>query len=243
MILGAIAGVLVVLGTDLLEYLRIDDPCGAWPVHGLCGIWGTLSLGLFATGEFGAATPTGADNSAASVVTGVFYGGGWHQFERAVRGQLLHRHRRVRRGAGDDVPRESDRHPARLRGRRTGRSRPPRARHPRLPRACHHGRIPGGNRAGCGPGRGRAGKARFNGSKHGKRWREISTAFSFAAPSDGAGGSVPGFHRLPVPEPFCQPVAHVGFQTVYIREHVVHDGCGWVRTRGVRSIAKETIAA
>ncbi len=80
MILGAVAGVLVVLGTDLLEYLRIDDPCGAWPVHGLNGIWGTLSLGLFATGEFGAATPTGADNSAASLVTGVFYGGGWHQF-------------------------------------------------------------------------------------------------------------------------------------------------------------------
>ena len=80
MILGAIAGVLVVLGTDLLEYLRIDDPCGAWPVHGLCGIWGTLSLGLFATGQFGASTPTGADNSAASMVTGVFYGGGWHQF-------------------------------------------------------------------------------------------------------------------------------------------------------------------
>ena len=78
--LGAVAGVLVVLGADLLEYLRIDDPCGAWPVHGLCGIWGTLSLGLFATGEFGAPTPTGADNSAASVVTGAFYGGGWHQF-------------------------------------------------------------------------------------------------------------------------------------------------------------------
>ena len=31
---------------ELLEYLRIDDPVGAWPVHGLCGIWGTLSLGF-----------------------------------------------------------------------------------------------------------------------------------------------------------------------------------------------------
>lgn len=78
--LGAVAGVLVVLGTDLLEHLRIDDPCGAWPVHGLCGIWGTLSLGLFATGEYGAPTPTGADTSAAQLVTGAFYGGGWHQF-------------------------------------------------------------------------------------------------------------------------------------------------------------------
>ena len=78
-LLGAVAGVLVILGTDLLEYLRIDDPCGAWPVHGLCGIWGTLSLGLFATGEFGAPTPTGADNSAGSIVKGLFYGGGTDQ--------------------------------------------------------------------------------------------------------------------------------------------------------------------
>ncbi len=45
-ILGAIAGVIVILGVDLLEFLRIDDPIGAWPVHGLCGVWGTLSLGL-----------------------------------------------------------------------------------------------------------------------------------------------------------------------------------------------------
>ncbi len=77
MMIGIVAGVLVVLGTDLLEHLRIDDPCGAWPVHGLNGIWGTLSLGLFATGQFGAATPTGADNSAP--VKGLFYGGGTDQ--------------------------------------------------------------------------------------------------------------------------------------------------------------------
>ncbi len=76
-ILGAVAGVIVILATDLLEFLRIDDPCGAWPVHGACGIWGTWSLGLFATGQFGASTPTGADNS--SVVKGLFYGGGTDQ--------------------------------------------------------------------------------------------------------------------------------------------------------------------
>src|SRR6201986_4060394 len=62
LILGAVAGVIVILATDLLEYLRIDDPCGAWPVHGACGIWGTISLGLFATGQFGAPTPTGDDH-------------------------------------------------------------------------------------------------------------------------------------------------------------------------------------
>ena len=78
-IIGAVAGVLVVWSTDLLEYLRIDDPCGAWPVHGVCGIWGTLAVGLFATGEFGAATTTGADNSKEAVVSGLFYGGGTDQ--------------------------------------------------------------------------------------------------------------------------------------------------------------------
>jgi Amt family ammonium transporter len=78
-LLGAVAGVIVILATDLLEYLRIDDPCGAWPVHGACGIWGTWSLGLFATGQFGAPTSTGADNSAGSIVKGLFYGGGTDQ--------------------------------------------------------------------------------------------------------------------------------------------------------------------
>ena len=56
-LLGAVAGVIVVLGVELLEYLRIDDPIGAVPVHGFCGIWGTLSLGLFACGQFGATGP------------------------------------------------------------------------------------------------------------------------------------------------------------------------------------------
>jgi Amt family ammonium transporter len=83
-LLGAVAGVVVILATDLLEYLRIDDPCGAWPVHGACGIWGTWSLGLFATGQFGAPTSTGCDNSAP--VQGLFYGGGWNQFIAQVEG-------------------------------------------------------------------------------------------------------------------------------------------------------------
>ncbi len=73
-LLGAVSGVVVVLGVELLEYLRIDDPIGAVPVHGICGIWGTLSLGLFACGRYGATGPTGPDNSAP--LTGLFYGGG-----------------------------------------------------------------------------------------------------------------------------------------------------------------------
>ncbi len=86
LILGAVAGVVVVLGTDILEYLRIDDPCGAWPVHGLAGMWGTISLGLFATGEYGASTPTGADTSV--VVKGLFYGGGPNQLYAQLIGNL-----------------------------------------------------------------------------------------------------------------------------------------------------------
>jgi Amt family ammonium transporter len=43
----------------------------------VCGIWGTLSLGLFATGAYGLPTPTGVDTS--SVVKGLFYGGGTAQ--------------------------------------------------------------------------------------------------------------------------------------------------------------------
>jgi Amt family ammonium transporter len=85
-ILGAVAGVIVILATDLLEWLRIDDPCGAWPVHGAAGIWGTWSLGLFATGQFGAPTPEGADNSAGSIVKGLFYGGGTDQLVAQIIG-------------------------------------------------------------------------------------------------------------------------------------------------------------
>jgi len=85
--IGAIAGVVVVLGVDLLEYLRIDDPIGAWPVHGLCGVWGTLSLGLFATGQYGAATSTGPDASTA--FKGLFYGGGFHQLQFQIYGSVV----------------------------------------------------------------------------------------------------------------------------------------------------------
>jgi Amt family ammonium transporter len=72
--IGLIAGGVVYYGTLLLEYCRIDDPVGAVPVHGICGIWGTLSLGFFASGQFGSTGPTGADNSAP--VKGLLYGGG-----------------------------------------------------------------------------------------------------------------------------------------------------------------------
>jgi Amt family ammonium transporter len=45
-LVGAIAAVLVIGATLLLDKLRIDDPVGAFPVHGVCGMWGCLALGL-----------------------------------------------------------------------------------------------------------------------------------------------------------------------------------------------------
>ena len=77
---------MVVWGLDVLEYLRIDDPIGAVPVHLVAGIWGTLSLGLFATGAYGLPTATGADTS--SVVTGLFYGGGLSQLGTQALGSV-----------------------------------------------------------------------------------------------------------------------------------------------------------
>jgi Amt family ammonium transporter len=86
-VLGGVAGVLVILGVEFLEWLRIDDPIGAVPVHGMCGIWGTLSLGLFACGKYGSTGPIAADNSAP--LTGLFYGGGTSVLAAQAVGSLI----------------------------------------------------------------------------------------------------------------------------------------------------------
>jgi Amt family ammonium transporter len=75
--IGIVGALVALMAIDALEYLRIDDPIGAVPVHLIGGIWGTLSLGLFATGEYGLPTPTGVDTS--TLVKGLFYGGGMGQ--------------------------------------------------------------------------------------------------------------------------------------------------------------------
>ena len=99
------------------------------------GIWGTLSLGLFATGQYGAPTPTGADNSAALVVTGLFYGGGTNQLIGQAIGSGGRHRRDVRRRDGAHVPHEVHHRPPRLQGRRARGPRPARARRRRLPGA------------------------------------------------------------------------------------------------------------
>jgi Amt family ammonium transporter len=53
-LVGAVAGVLVVLSAIFIEQkLKIDDPVGASSVHGTCGAWGILALGLFSNGSYG----------------------------------------------------------------------------------------------------------------------------------------------------------------------------------------------
>jgi Amt family ammonium transporter len=72
-VIGLIAGVLVVLAVFTLDKLGIDDPVGAVPVHGVNGIWGLISVGLFADGTFG------NYSTDAPFAVGLFYGGGTGQ--------------------------------------------------------------------------------------------------------------------------------------------------------------------
>lgn len=48
-IIGAVSGVLVFGGILMLDKLKIDDPVGAFPVHGICGVWGGIATGIFGT--------------------------------------------------------------------------------------------------------------------------------------------------------------------------------------------------
>jgi ammonium transporter, Amt family len=69
-IIGAVAGVLVILSYFFIDTkLKIDDPVGASSVHGTCGFWGVLSLGLFADGSYGDGW-----NGVPGTVKGLFYG-------------------------------------------------------------------------------------------------------------------------------------------------------------------------
>ncbi len=77
-VIGLIAGGLVCASVLFIEKRGVDDPVGAVSVHGVCGIWGVLSVGLFADGTFGAGwNGVGAASYlgvAGRGVTGLFYG-------------------------------------------------------------------------------------------------------------------------------------------------------------------------
>jgi ammonium transporter, Amt family len=72
MIIGFIAGILVCLAVTFVENkMKLDDPVGAISVHGVNGLWGVISLGLFADGSYGDGL-----NGVAGNVKGLFFGDG-----------------------------------------------------------------------------------------------------------------------------------------------------------------------
>ena len=76
-IIGIVSGILVVVAVEFVDIkLKIDDPVGAFAVHGVNGMWGGLAVGLFATGN-------GQDG-----ITGLFYGGGFAQLGKQALGIL-----------------------------------------------------------------------------------------------------------------------------------------------------------
>ncbi|WP_029192148.1 ammonium transporter [Paenibacillus harenae] len=68
--IGAVSGIAMVLVTEWLESKQIDDPVGAFAVHGVSGSIGTLAVGLFALPELSEGVGKG--------YYGLFYGGGWN---------------------------------------------------------------------------------------------------------------------------------------------------------------------
>ena len=93
--IGLIAGVIVCLASFLLEKLHIDDPVGAVPVHFFNGIWGLLSVGIFADGAASSAGWNGVDGP----VTGLLFGG-----KTQILAQLLRGRRDLRGGRRTLVP-------------------------------------------------------------------------------------------------------------------------------------------
>lgn len=67
-VIGLVSGILIVIAVEFVDIkLKVDDPVGAFSVHGVNGMWGGLAVGLFATGN--------GQNG----ITGLFYGGGFSQ--------------------------------------------------------------------------------------------------------------------------------------------------------------------
>ncbi len=73
--LGGIAGVIVIESILFIEKRGIDDPVGAISVHGVCGIWGVLCIGIFSSGDYGAGWNLTTEGAAAKAtgVTGILY--------------------------------------------------------------------------------------------------------------------------------------------------------------------------
>ena len=146
--IGFVAGVIVVLGVIAIDKW-IDDPIGATSAHGLAGIWGTLSCGLFTAPRLAQYNAFGDPEG------GLFYSGNFTQLIAQAVGVLVafsfvfgHELPDLRGHQGHDRV-------ARVRGGRGCRSRHRRARHVRIPGAVHPAvgdrrRCRGGTRPGAG---------------------------------------------------------------------------------------------
>ena len=129
-IIGLVAGVIVPLGVYAIDR-KIDDPVGALTAHGLCGVWGTLSCGLFTAPVLAAYNAVGEG--------GLFYTGDFHAARAPGARRRDGLRVRLRGELRDVLPHQEDVRPARH-GRGGGRRpRHLRARHVRLPRAVHPG--------------------------------------------------------------------------------------------------------
>ncbi len=82
-VIGAIAGILVVIAVLKVEKMGIDDPVGAFSVHGINGIWGLIAVGIFADGTYGLAVTD------PPYVTGLLYGGGAGQLIAQLIGAVV----------------------------------------------------------------------------------------------------------------------------------------------------------
>ncbi|MBI2169766.1 MAG: ammonium transporter [Actinobacteria bacterium] len=74
MVIGSVAGLLVVESVFFIERkMKVDDPVGAISVHGVCGVFGVLAVGIFANGKYGAGwnlTTTNGDGGVAGIIKG-----------------------------------------------------------------------------------------------------------------------------------------------------------------------------
>ena len=75
LIIGAVSGVLVVYAVAFFDKIKVDDPVGAISVHGVCGVFGTIAVGLFSNEEVEGV-----------VAKGLFYGGGTDQLVSQIIG-------------------------------------------------------------------------------------------------------------------------------------------------------------
>lgn len=82
-IIGLIAGVIVVFSVSFFDKIKIDDPVGAVSVHLVCGVWGTLAVGLFAAG------PGDLYAKDAGPTAGLLLGGGIEQLWAQLLGVII----------------------------------------------------------------------------------------------------------------------------------------------------------